>query len=163
MLKAPLPADEEPEARPPWHWVGFGTIAVFAAWLPLAYLAELLRRRITAAWLGELTSAEDTARALDALAPADRAKLGLAMFLVHGAALAVGAFAGGYLVGRFGPSPAGARPSGREGALAGFAAALLASILAWSGITWVPLVTLALSTLFAWLGAKVGARRRAKA
>jgi tRNA-(ms[2]io[6]A)-hydroxylase len=148
---------EEGEARPPWQWVGFGTVAIFAAWLPLAYLAELVRRRVTFAWLGDAQTPEDAARALAALAPADRAKLGVSMFLVHGAGLAIAAFAGGYLVGRWGGA-AGAR----EAALAGLAAALIASVLGWSGISWVPLVTIALAALFAWLGGRRGIARRAR-
>jgi tRNA-(ms[2]io[6]A)-hydroxylase len=149
--------EEEEKARPPWQWIGFGTVAIFAAWLPLAYLAELVRRRVTFAWLGDAATPEDAARALAALAPADRAKLGLTVFLLHGGGLAIAAFAGGYLVGRFG-SAAGAR----EAALAGLTAALIASILGWSGISWVPLVTIGVAALFGWLGGRRGVRARAR-
>jgi hypothetical protein len=150
-------ADEPEETRPPWQWVGFGTVAIFVAWLPLSYLAELARRRATAAWLGDASTNEEAARALAALAPADRAKLGLTVFLLHGGGLALAAFAGGYLVGRWGGA---ATP--REAALAGVAAALVASVLGWSGISWVPLVTIAVAALFAWLGGRTGVRRRAR-
>src|SRR5262249_27861615 len=154
VLKAEEGAEDE---RPPWQWVGFGTVAIFVAWLPLSYVAELLRRRMTAAWLGDTRSPEEAARALAALAPADRVKLGLAMTLLHGGGLALAAFAGGYLVGRWGRAT-----SDRHAALAGFAAALVATVLAWNGVSWVPLVTLGLAAFFAWLGGRKGARRRAQ-
>src|SRR5438552_5827003 len=90
-----LKADPEPEEdsrHPPWQWVGFGTVMIFAAWLPLAYLAEAIKSRLAAS-LGV-----GGAIAL-ALAP-----------------LALAAVAGGFLVGRFG-KPAGPR----EAALSGLA------------------------------------------
>jgi hypothetical protein len=156
VLKAEGGGEPE-ETRPPWQWVGFGTVAIFVAWLPLSYLAEVVRRRATAAWLGDASTPEEAARALSALAPADRAKLGLTVFLVHGGGLALAAFVGGYLVGRWGGAA-----TEREAALAGVAAALVASVLGWSGISWVPLVTIALAALFAWLGGRSGVRRRAR-
>jgi hypothetical protein len=157
VLKEPASSrDVEAETRrPPWQWAGFGTVAIFVAWLPLSYLAELARRRATAAWLGDGGAPEDAARAFAALAPAERAKLGLTVFLLHGGALALAAFAGGYLVGRWGGAA-----NERQAALAGVTAALVASVLAWTGISWVPLVTIALAALFAWMGGRTGVRGR---
>ena len=155
VLKEAAPDAAAEEARPPWQWVGFGAVAIFVVWLPLSYLAELARRRATLAWLGGAETPEDAARALSALAAADRAKLGLIVFVLHGGALAVAALAGGYLVGRWGENT-----NARIAALAGLAAAVLASILGWSGISWVPLVTVALATLFAWAGGRLGLRRK---
>jgi hypothetical protein len=157
VLKEPAssPDAEAETRRPPWQWVGFGTVAIFVAWLPLSYLAELARRRATAAWVGDVTTPEDAARALATLAPPERAKLGLTVFLLHGLALALAAFAGGYLVGRWGGAA-----NERQAALAGMTAALVASVLAWTGISWVPLVTVALAALFAWLGGRSGVHAR---
>jgi tRNA-(ms[2]io[6]A)-hydroxylase len=157
VLKADSSGEDEQEKRPPWQWVGFGTVAIFVAWLPLSYLAELARRRATSAWLGAASTPEEAARALAALGDGDRAKLGLTIFLLHGGGLALAALAGGYLVGRWGGAA-----TEREAALAGVAAALIASVLGWSGISWVPLVTIALAALFAWLGGRRGVRARAR-
>lgn len=151
------PSAEEPE-RPPWHWVGFGTVAIFAVWLPFAYVAELVRQRATAAWIGRPDSPEDAARAIAALSAEGRVKLGLVIFVTHGGALFVAALAGGLLVGRYGGAGVGVR----EAALAGLMAALIAVLLSWSGISWVPLVAVAIATLGAALGGSRGAKRRAK-
>ena len=35
-------AAEPEDDRPPWHWIGFGTVAIFAAWLPGSALAGAL-------------------------------------------------------------------------------------------------------------------------
>lgn len=168
VLNAPPPApppakdaegghdEEEGEARPPWHWIGFGTVAVFAVWLPLSYVAELVRVRAMVAWIGSPESAEATAAAIAALSPEARAKLGLVLFFTHGTALAIAAFAGGMLVGRYGSGAAGVR----EAALAGLMAALVATVLAWGGVSWVPLVTLAVATAAAALGGRAGKGRR---
>ena len=43
VLKTPSQEEEEAAARPPWQWVGFGALAIFAVWLPLAYLAGARR------------------------------------------------------------------------------------------------------------------------
>jgi hypothetical protein len=34
-----VPAPEDPDARPPWHWSGIGAVLVFTTWLPLSVLA----------------------------------------------------------------------------------------------------------------------------
>ena len=147
---------EGDEARPPWHWIGFGTVAVFAVWLPLSYVAELVRRRATEAWIGSPASPEETARAIAALSAGERARFGLVMFATHGTALALASFAGGYLVGRYGGEKIGAR----EASLAGLMAAIIAAVLAWSGVSWVPLVTLAVATAGAYAGGRAGVKRR---
>ena len=36
----------EDDNRPPWHWVGFGTLLVFGAWLPLAYVASAIETHL---------------------------------------------------------------------------------------------------------------------
>jgi hypothetical protein len=160
VVNAPAPSrSPEPqpeEAHPAWHWIGLGTVAVFVAWLPLSYFAERIRRWATEGWLGAPATPEDAARAIAALGAAQRAELGLLMAAIHGAALAIAAFAGGLFVGRYGGDTIGAR----EASLAGLTAALLASALAWSGLSWVPLVAIALAAASAFAGGRAGVARR---
>ncbi len=125
-------ADGEPEEpRPAWHWVGFGTIAVFAVWLPLTFVAARVAGTLTATL---------------AAGP-------------HVVALALAALAGGYLVGRWGSGS-------REAMLAGTATGGVASIVAMFGggpLFWLVAATVAvtaIATLFAWLGGRLGARRK---
>jgi len=143
------PASEQPE-RPAWQWVGFGAAAIFAAWVPLSSLAGALAARI----VGHASEA--------ALPIAVLAASGL-----YAAELALGALAGGFLVGRWGPVQVGAR----HGALSGLVAAgLLATATALSvgsppgqgpSRPSVGLLLLAvLAPLFAALGARLGVGRR---
>ena len=66
---------DDGEPRPGWHWVGFGAVAIFIVWLPLAYVAALV-------------------------GPAARPVL---MVATHVLALLLAGMAGGFLVTRFGP------------------------------------------------------------
>ena len=70
-------------------------------------------------------------------------------------ALAIGAFAGGFLVGRFGPGP-------REAAMAGAMTALIAMVLAGAqtGFSAASLVALVLGVAFAWFGGRAGVRSK---
>src|SRR5688500_13599135 len=61
------PAEEDDEARPPWHWVGFGTVAIFGGWLPLAYVAGAVSARVMAARFGTDASKEAIDLALAAM------------------------------------------------------------------------------------------------
>ena len=155
----PASAADEPDAvdeRPPWHWVGFGTVAIFGAWLPLSLLAQAARVRIVASRLGDLGSPEASGAAIAALPDAERVRLTILLLAPHVIALAAAAVAGGYLVGRWG----GAGVSVREAALAGLAAALIASVLAWGGLSWAPLLPIALASLAAAFGGFWGLRKR---
>ncbi len=80
MLPKVEVADESDEDRPPWHWSAIGAVAVFIAWLPLAYIVN-----------GPLGRLFDGGRG----APVAAVTLNVAAF-------AAAAFGGGYLVGRFG-------------------------------------------------------------
>jgi tRNA-(ms[2]io[6]A)-hydroxylase len=151
--------DDDDEKRPPWQWIGFGTAAIFGAWLPLAYLAEALKARAIGAFLGSVGSAEETAAAILRLPSSDRTKLGIVVLGLPAAALALGAFLGGYLVGRWGaPSGAGVR----EAALAGLMTSLIVSVLACAsfGVSAAPLASVVLAVPLAALGAHVGLRRQ---
>jgi hypothetical protein len=129
-------ADAEPP-RPPWQWVGFGALAIFCVWLPLAWLSALATVRLS-------QIARGPAAALYTL-------------LVSSAGLALAALAGGYLVGRWGTPGVGVR----EAALAGALAALVATLLAWSsGVSPGALLTVAIAVPSAALGGRLGLRRR---
>jgi hypothetical protein len=133
VLKEPSTGEGEPE-RPGWQWVGFGALAVFVVWLPLAGL--------TAAALG-----------------AEGARLHpLVAAALFAAGLGVASAAAGFLVGRWGPQKAGGQ---REAALAGLVAGLAAAMLAWAGAGPAGAVaTLAISVPCAALGGRLGLRRR---
>jgi hypothetical protein len=142
LIKTLAGADDDAPARPPWQWVGFGTVAIFVVWLPLAFGAAVVASR-----LGGMATAPVASIAL----------------LVVG--LAIAALAGGFVVGRWGTAGVGVR----ESALAGLAAALLATGLSLGSpgspgavgavAESVPTVVVAVS--FAALGGWLGQRRRA--
>ncbi|MBS2013234.1 MAG: hypothetical protein JST00_10125 [Deltaproteobacteria bacterium] len=115
--------DDAIEKRPPWHWVGFGAVGIFATWLPAAFLAQktgelLVRRRF-----GDVTE-EELTRHLASLPKDDVMMVFLPLALLHLGALFVGAISGGYLVGRFGSGT-----TVREPMLAGGVVALMAMVL----------------------------------
>ncbi len=115
LLQAQKPDDGpegDAEPRPPWHWVGFGAVAIFTAWLPLSAVAGALAARVAA------TPGADDER---------HAGVGATIVAMHAIALAVGSFAGGFVVGRWGDDGVGVR----HAALAGLAAALAAIGAAW--------------------------------
>lgn len=157
-------SEDDDEARPPWHWVGFGTIATFACWLPLAYVAEAVRHRIFESRFGTSPSREDVELAFAAMNGMDRFRWTAMQTLPHLVAFAVSAFAGGLLVGRFG---SGTGP--REGAASGLVTALVALAVSWRvlaeggwGAVVSVVVPLVIAVLFAWWGGRVGTRKRAK-
>ena len=131
------PTGDGSAPRRPWQWVGFGALAIFTAWIPLAGLAGA-----AAARLGESTFAG----------------AGIGIVTVYAAALALGAALGGFLVGRWGTAGVGLR----EAALAGLGASAVAV-----GITWVSfgpsvgtLLVAAVATPMAAVGGRFGLRAR---
>lgn len=156
-------AGDEPEARPPWHWVGFGTIATFAVWLPLVYLAQAIGKHVFASRFGASPSREEVDLAFAAMSAMERFRWTAMQTLPHVFAFAVSAFAGGLLVGRFGPGT-----GAREAALSGLVTALIALAVAWQVVAeggWGALVSVVLSMViavgFASWGGRYGARKRA--
>ena len=156
--KAPLggaggPDDEPP--RPPWHWVGFGIVLVFAAWLPLAWLAELLKWRVLVGFLGKVQSPAETEAAMRTLGGSARLAVVLATLGLPALAMALGAAAAGYVVGKFGDAT-----TAREAGLSGVGSALLVTILVWvtAGFSLAPLAAVPLLGVAAWLGGRQGAR-----
>jgi hypothetical protein len=157
-------AEDDVEARPPWHWVGFGTVATFACWLPLAYAAEAVRGRVFVSRFGAAPSREDVETAFAAMDAMDRFRWTAMQTLPHLVAFAVSAFAGGLLVGRFG---SGTGP--REGAASGVVTALVALAISWRvlaeggwGAVVSMVVPLVIAVGLAWWGGRVGARKRTK-
>lgn len=151
----------EDEARPPWHWVGFGTVAIFSAWLPLAYVAGAASRKVMTSRFGEDASKDAIDLALAAMSAGERARLMATVALPGIFGLAIAAFGGGFVVGRFGP---GTGP--REAAMSGAVTAFIASAMAWSGVTSssivAALVTFAIAIGFAAWGGRFGSRSRAR-
>lgn len=150
--------------RPPWHWVGFGTVATFACWLPLAYVAEAIRHRVFASRFGPSPSRDQVDLAFAAMGAEERFRWTLVQTLPHVVAFALSAFAGGVLVGRFG---AGAGP--REAAASGLVTALLALAVSWRALAdggWGALAStlapLLIAVSSAWWGGRLGARLRSK-
>jgi hypothetical protein len=161
LSNEPPAVEKEPEEapRPPWHWVGFGTVAIFAGWLPLAYVAGAMSAKVMASRFGKDASAEAIDLALHAMSAGERARLMAIVALPSVLGLALAAFGGGVVVGRFG-SGTGAR----EAAYSGAATALLASAMAWAGFTASTLVaavvTFAVAAGFAAWGGRFGVSRR---
>ncbi len=137
VLKEPTAegGDDETPVRPPWQWIGFGALAIFVVWLPLAFAAAWVAARLNAT---------------------GGAPIGAVVVLAAG--LAVASLAGGFLVGRWGAAGVGVR----EAALAGLAASLIASGLAFGapGAAWGALATVLVAVPFAALGGKLGLGRR---
>ena len=150
--------DDAPEVRPGWHWVGFGAVAVFGAWLPLAYLSQWFVSGFLQRRMGHAASPEEVATWLSSLSPSGRAQIILWTIVPHAVALSLASFAGGYIVGRYAPPYVGVR----GGASAGLGAGLVAVVLSISASGFSPalVVVLLLTTLFAALGARLGVKKR---
>ena len=149
-------AGNEEDERPPWHWAGFGALLIFGAWLPLAYAASLIEAPLLARFTGASSPAA-VAEAIQDAAPRDVARLQMAALALFVVPLAMGAFAGGFVVGRWSRS---AGP--REAALAGLAATLVTCVLSSmeAGISAAPMAGVAIGLPLAALGGWCGARRR---
>ena len=153
---APPGEPEEPDAedRPPWHWVGFGTVGIFGAWLPLMALAQAVSNRLLLSTFGT-TATPEAVRAATATSPELRMRLGLTLAIPHGLALAAASIAGGYLVGRYGK---GLGP--REAAISGVALSIVIGGLTFATVGILGFVTtLALAVPFAALGGHLGKKR----
>ena len=148
VIQSASGAEDGDPPRQPWQWVGFGALAIVTAWLPASALAGAIATRI-ALRAGE---GQETTRIVAA---------GLAIAATYAVALAAGAMAGGYMVGRWGASGAGVR----EAALAGLAAAAVAAVASWASLGLSPgVIAVALvAAPAAALGGRLGLRRRARA
>lgn len=156
LIQSSPDADSE-EPRPPWHWAGFGTIAIFAVWLPLTFAAARVARTLTASLAAGAASEEEVHARVRALEPSERARYYAFAAGPQVVALALAALAGGYLVGRWGSGS-------REAVLAGVCAGVVASLLATlgGGLSIGLAFVIAIATLFAWLGGRLGVRRQSR-
>lgn len=157
-------SDDEIAERPPWHWVGFGTIATFALWLPLVYAAEAFRHHLFLSKFGTNASREDIELAFATMSAMERFRWTVMETVPHVLVFALSTFASGFLVGRWGT---GTGP--KEAALSGVVTALIADAVAWrvvaeggAGGFLSMLVPLAVAVLFAWLGGRQGAKKKKK-
>jgi hypothetical protein len=125
--------------------VGFGALAVFTTWIPLSAFAG---------WIAAHVAAQ---------AQGDEARLawaGTVIALLYAVALALGAGAGGFLVGRWGTQGVGLR----QAALAGLCAAAVALAVTWIafGLSASSLLLAVAAPPMAALGGKLGLRGRAR-
>jgi hypothetical protein len=126
-------AEPSDPPRPGWQWVGFGALAIVVAWLPLSALALA----VSGPRLGALA-------------------------IASAVTLAIAAFVGGFLVGKWGAPHAGVR----EAALAGLAAgagAIVASAMSFGfSLALGPALAavVAVSVPAAALGGRAGVKRR---
>lgn len=148
--------DADDASRPPWHWVGFGVVIIFAAWLPLAYVSGAVQARMFASRFGEGASRDQIELALAAMTSAERASLTLTQAIPGVLALALASFAGGVVVGRFGLGT-GVRETARAGALVAIIAMALSLREASLASLVSALVLLLVATGFAAWGGRVGA------
>lgn len=151
------PEDQDPP-RPPLHWVGFGAVAVIALWLPLAAIAEAIKKRAVFSYIGDRSGEMDTEIALASLSQEDHARLSAWVFGLPLVALALASIGGGYLIGRYGGA-AGHREAALAAALAAFGAAAFASLS--GGVSLALLLPVFLAAPFGALGAWAGKRKRA--
>lgn len=164
-----LPIAPEPHAavdegepvspRPAWHWVAFGAVVVFAAWLPLAIVAEKVAEALASWMIGGAATQQEVAAQVVAAHGGARLRLLAALVGPHVLALASAAFAGGWVMGRYGN--VGPREAGLSGTVVGVVSVLLACTSA--GGSWALAVVVVLAAAFAALGGATGraaARRR---
>ena len=154
----PPPSDEgEDESdRPEWQWVGFGVVAMFAAWLPLAAAAGMFARRVAETMLGASLDAADTQAKIAALDSFSQRKLMVSYVLPHVLALAIAGVFAGFVIGKFGHG------GGRAAAVAAGIVCVVAGLLAVRDLSSLValLAVVVVAVLSARSGATWGARRR---
>jgi tRNA-(ms[2]io[6]A)-hydroxylase len=144
------------EARPAWQWVGFGVVAMFAAWLPLAAAAGMVGRNWAEKVIGAPLDEADALVRVGALDHVAQRKLMLALMVPHVAALALaGAFAG-FVIGKFGQGGV------RSASVAAAIVCALAGLIAVRDVSsfLALLVVLLVAVLSARAGVAVGQKRR---
>jgi tRNA-(ms[2]io[6]A)-hydroxylase len=149
-------ADPESESRPEWQWVGFGVVAMFAAWLPLAAAAGMFARSIAEGMLGAPLDAADAQTKIAALDTFAQRKLMASYMAPHVVALALAGVFAGFVIGKFGQG------GGRAASVAAGIVCVLAGLLAVRDLSSLValLVVVVVAVLSARGGATWGARRR---
>jgi len=157
VIQSGAEPEEPAEDRPPWHWVGFGTVGIFGAWLPLMGVAQWVSNQLLARTFGLSLSADDM-RAVANMEPAARARIGVYLAIPHALALGLAALAGGFLVGRYSKGL-----GAREAAISGVALALIVGGLTFGAVGFAGFATtLMLAVPLAGLGGLLGKRRASK-
>jgi MFS family permease len=151
------PSSDDDETRPGWHWMFFGAVSIFVAWVPLAFAAQWLTRGILARFATE--SPEALRDSIAQLPASERWRVMASLIVPHLGGLAIACVAGGYLVGRYGPS-LGPREAAMAGALSGLVAVALAST---GGISAGFFVLPMVAGGFSALGGRFGRHRRLRA
>jgi hypothetical protein len=155
--------DDEGEERPPWQWSVLGGATVLLVWVPLAYLAALVAKRVYDRHVPD-GDPEAMRRAIEAMPPSTRLWLGALVVLGPLVAAALASFAGGVLVGRF-----GGRAGKREALVGGLGAAAVSVLVSAPGIVesqgagaWLftAAFVMALAAIASWLGGRLGVRLR---
>ncbi|MDP9034110.1 MAG: hypothetical protein M3O50_04845 [Myxococcota bacterium] len=133
--------DESATPHPFWQWVGFCAASIFAAWLPLCAIVAAVASRLSVNVSGNTAVGWAAAGVLASYA----------------AAIAFGAFAGGVIVGRWGPRSSAVRAA----ALGGVGATAVAALVSWAsfGISAAPWLSAAVAVPAAALGGRLGSRR----
>jgi hypothetical protein len=145
VVNSPSAEPDEAESRRPWQWVGFGVLAIFTVWIPLAALAGALAARLPLS---------------DEASGSSRIAAGFAVVGVYAVGLGLGAGLGGFLVGRWGPAGVGPR----EAALSGLGASAVAVAVTWLsfGPSAGALLVAAVAAPMAALGGRAGLRARVR-
>lgn len=150
------PGEGDGEFRPEWQWVGFGVVAMFAAWLPLAAAAGMFARRVAESMLGASLDAADTQAKITALDAFSQRKLMASFIAPHVVALALSGVFAGFVIGKFGQG------GGRAASVAAGLVCVVAGLLAVRDLSsFVALLAVVVvAVLAARGGATWGARRR---
>jgi tRNA-(ms[2]io[6]A)-hydroxylase len=152
-----VPAPDEGDERPPWHWSGIGAALVFVLWLPLAMLGGSNSQALVGAILPASGAVEPF---LASASLTTRVLLRASLVVPHATMFALASMAGGALVGRYG-GRAGVREASVAGLVAASVAWLLTAVslgLRATWLLWLPAAAIGLAA--AWLGGRLGFSRR---
>lgn len=155
--RLPVLQSNDEEQRPAKQWIAIGAIGAVLATLPLLGLVYMWAAKRLAAMGGGMEG-------LRAATPSERLSLGMIVVLGGFAAIAVGSFLGGMLVGRYG-GDAGKNEGTFAGVTAGVllsAVSLIGSLKSGQGIDWLigAVVTTVLAGVAGRFGAVLGLRLR---
>lgn len=143
-----LPAPDQDDDRPPWHWSAIGTVLVFVFWLPLSMIT---------AWVSRLALGESPDAATASSGKAAAVQIAVAIL-----GLGLASLGGGVIVARYGKT-AGVR----EATVSGLAVAIVSTLLAVVTTgrimdVWLLVPVSAVSAGFCHVGGRLGVRLRQK-
>lgn len=160
--RLPLIQPGEPDDRPAWQWALIGAALGILLLFPLLALSQLLLEHETRRLAPGLTP-EETAAAFRGLGAGARLWLQIAGIGAYLLPVAVAAFFGGFLAGRFGAGVGRREPTWAGLAVGAFVALIGAPMMfrAAEGAAWLAAAVLfvALATVTGRLGGRLGLRR----